>query len=446
MHAAAAIGHWFTRFCLVGLVAGTLLSALQPAEAAAPAPRPPALTLEAAVHFAVENNPALAAQRMQHGIAAARVIIADTYPFNPILENRIQVATGPAASAGITNRLPLEHILVWEVEWRGQRGFRRQAAAAALSRTDWEIAYQEQLLAVQAVRAYLGLLYRQEKLRIANETLQFNQRLVENSEKLLKGGKLRPADLNVAQSEVTVTQDLVNAGYESVTAARHDLYRVLGIVGGTFEIEGTLECTSPPWDVNTLTELALTRRADLHARRHAVNEMFANIQLARANRFGNPSIGTAYTYDPSRVSQIGAQINFPLPLVNTRRGELQQSEAEYAQASQQLRQAEINVRQDVASAMARLAAAERRAETMRTKILPDLNRAVEDMDRLFRNGDVDLLRAIDVRRKLLSTRDTYLDVLWGVWQARSDVLAATGEPVLGLCQPIQPPVAPAPNK
>jgi len=62
------------------------------------------------------------------GIAAARVVIADTDPFNPVLENRLQGAEGPH-SAGITNRLPLEHILLWEVEWRHQGQYRRDGAA-----------------------------------------------------------------------------------------------------------------------------------------------------------------------------------------------------------------------------------------------------------------------------------------------------------------------------
>src|SRR5438477_10714407 len=56
------------------------------------ASRPPVLTLEAAVSYALSNNPTLAVQRQQHGIAAARVVIADPYPFNPIRENRIQAA------------------------------------------------------------------------------------------------------------------------------------------------------------------------------------------------------------------------------------------------------------------------------------------------------------------------------------------------------------------
>src|SRR5205085_12261814 len=99
---------------------------------------PAVLPLDAAVRWALENNPELAALRQQHGIAAAAVVIARTYPFNPIWENRVQQASGPA-SAGITNQVPLDQLVLLELEVRGQGVYRREGAYHALTRTDWQI-------------------------------------------------------------------------------------------------------------------------------------------------------------------------------------------------------------------------------------------------------------------------------------------------------------------
>src|SRR5580698_11600547 len=79
------------RMCFAGSVGACLMSVIVAAEppgtmALGKSDDRPVLTLEAAVHFALQNNPTLANQRQQHGIAAAQVIIADTYPFNPVLE------------------------------------------------------------------------------------------------------------------------------------------------------------------------------------------------------------------------------------------------------------------------------------------------------------------------------------------------------------------------
>jgi outer membrane protein TolC len=222
-----------------------------------------------------------------------------------------------------------------------------------------------------------------------------------------------------------------------MTTARSDLYRALGAVGGTFEVAGPLEPPPLTWDPAALTELAVARRADLQARRLAVAEAAATVRLTVADRFGNPQLGPVYTIDPTGVNAFGLQLNVPLPLCNTHRGEILVSQAQHAQAGLFLRQTEINVRQDVAAALARLDVAERRAEVYRSKALPDLRRAVKEMEGLYDAGrpNADLVRVIDIRRKLLRARDGYLDALWAVRMARADLLAATGEPALGLCAP-----------
>ncbi|MBO0697468.1 MAG: TolC family protein, partial [Zavarzinella sp.] len=397
---------------------------------------PAALSLPAAVAYALENNPALAAQRRQRGIAAARVVIADTYPFNPTLETRVQRASGPP-EAGILNRTPVEALFLWEVEVRGQRQIRREGAAAGLSRTEWEVAAAEQALAVQVIKAYGAFQYRKEKLRLLEETLQFNERLVEDVRRLVEADKLKSADLIVARTEVAATLNQVNAGRVEEATARQDLYRALGAVDAKLEPAGPFEPAAWAPDAATLSELAATRRADLQARKLAVTEAAAAVRLANANRYGNPIVGAAYTYDPTRITMIGPQVNLPLPLANTNRGQVFQAEVEHALAADTLRQTEVTVRQDVSAALARLAATERQAEQFRTRVLPELRQAVADMEKLFQAGQqgVDLLRVIDVRRKLLQARDGYLDAVWAVRQARADLAAAVGEPALGLVAP-----------
>jgi cobalt-zinc-cadmium efflux system outer membrane protein len=410
---------------------------------------PTTLSLPAALRQALENNPSLAVQRRQRGIAAARVVIADTYPFNPVLETRVQRASGPE-SAGITNKYPVEALFLWEIEVRGQRRARREGAAAALTRTEWEVAAAEQAVAVQVIRAYATLQYRQEKLRLLDETLKLNQQLVGDVRRLVEAGRLKTADLILARSEVAATLNLVSAGRVEEAVARQDLLRALGAVGGTVEPEGPFE--APAWvlDAAALDEMATTRRADLQARRLAMAEAAANVRLAVANRYGNPTVGAVYTYDPTKISMIGPQVNLPLPVANTNRGQVFQSEVEHALAADTVRQTEVNVRQDVAAALARLTATERQADQFRTKVLPELRQAVGDMEKLFQAGEpgVDVLKVIDVRRKLLQARDGYLDALSAVRQARADLAAAVGEPALGLDmpEPAEPPAKMGPPK
>jgi outer membrane protein TolC len=421
--------------CLLASAASAC--AQQPAPTVVAQP-PQCLSLDAAITYALENNPALAAKRQQHGIAAARVVIANTYPFNPTIENRVQVANGPPA-AGITNSVPLEHIMLWEVELRRQSSHRRAMAAAALSRTDWEIAYEEQSLAIQVIKAYVTVIYRQEKLKLLERMRSLNERTVADVERLMKSGKFRLPDKIAAQTEVSDILDQEAAAKEALTAAWQDLYRALGPIG-CVDVTGGLETPPPAWCAMELVDVAMTRRADVQARRLAVSEAEANVRLTTANRFGNPVIGPAFTYDPTGIALIGVQINVPIPVANLHRGEINEAKAQQVQAALQLRQAEVNALQDVAAALSHLEKATQRADLLRTKTLPDMKQAADDMDRLFQSTEpgLTLLQVIDVRRKLLKQLDSYLDALLSVRLARAEILAATGEPALDLCQPAPP--------
>jgi cobalt-zinc-cadmium efflux system outer membrane protein len=420
-------------FCvLVLLIAGTKPLAAEP-PFPQPVQVPESLTLAEAVSWALQNNPELASIRQQYGIATAGVVIAQTYPFNPVWEAKVRAAEGPA-SAGITNRVSNEHKVLLEIEVAGQGGHRRQAALAALSKAEWEIAFQETALAVRLTRSFNAVLYRQEKLRLLEETVRLNEEAFKQISEMVEKGRLRPADYLGARSDLNDTRAQLNPARAALAAAWLDLSLALGSRDKPAKLDGKLDVPSLPWDDKWLLTTALERRADLHGREQAVAEADARLRLEVANRYGNPNIGPAYEYDPTRISLIGAQLALPLPLFNTRRGEIQRSQAERARAALEVQQAELLVRHDVAAGTIRLQEARQGLEFYRNQVLRDARNGVTEMARLFEHGSpgVDLPQVIEFRRKLLKARDGYLDALWEVRQALADLAAAVGDPAIAL--------------
>ena len=413
-----------------------------------PEPAQQVLSLDAAVRWGLMNNPELAALRQQHGIAAAGVVIAQTYPFNPVWEGKIRAANGPEA-AGITNHLSNEHKILIDVEVRHQGRYRRETAAATLSRTDWEIASQEVALSIRVVRAFNTVLYRQEKLRLIEDTVRRNEQDVEEVRKLVEKEKVDNEELILARIELDDSKAQVGPGQMALTAALDELRRALGVVDGAFTLQGSLENPPQQWDSNALTQTALEKRAELHARQAAVNEAQGRLRLENANRFGNPNIGPAYEYDPARVNLIGAQITLPLPILNTRKGEILQREAELTRVALELRQTETQVRQDVQAALVRLEKARAWQRTYQTQFFPRVRASLEDIERLRGKEKVDVVKLIEARRKLLKPQDGYLDALWEVSQAEADLAAAVGDPAFAVApcltaQGYKPAVAPKP--
>lgn len=434
--------------CLAALVVLTRAQAEPPRATLALAPEGGVqhLDLAAAVDYALKNNPEIAAVREGHGIAAAGVVIARTYPFNPTFESVVRYANGPN-SAGVTNPVPFDTVVLLEWEVMGQGRYRRAQAVAALSRTDAEIAYQEMSLAVRVVRAFNTSIYRRDKLRLAQEVLQLDEDTAKRVRRLMEHGRgVRPADLNTALTEAAAARALIGPARVTAIATGYDLNRLLGIVNEPVEPEGMLPPAPRGWQRDALVQAALEQRPDLRARQAAVAEAGAALQLEVANRLGNPTFGPSYTYDPTEIQMVGAQFNVPLPLLNRHRGEIMQREAQQGQSILQLRQSEIQVRQDVDAALAHLEQARRALETYENEVIPELQRALTGMEQLFESAEVDALHVIDVRRKLIQARDGVLDARWDVSEALAELAAAVGDPALAICVPAEPagPATPAP--
>jgi outer membrane protein TolC len=397
------------------------------------------LSMGDALRYAIEHNPQLALVRKQRGIARAGVVIAETYPFNPILQHFVWGDWGPR-SAGITNHVFQEHTSRLDVELLGQGGHRRDQAQAALSRTEWEIANQEVLTAIQVVRAFDTVLYRQERLRIQEEMLRLQEQVMEKVEPLVQQGHLPRTELMLAKADLVDARTALGPARSQLVVAWNDMRRLLGMVDEKCLVAGALEFPLPKLSCEDLQREAHARRPDLHALELAIKEAQAALRLQIANRWGNPSVGPSGEFNETSVGFVGMWLIWSPPILNTRKGETMQREADVARAIQAARSLDVTIQQDVCAALRRLNAALQVAETFRTETIPTLESAREGFDQLFARGerDVTLARVIAIRLRLIQTRSAYLDALFEVCQARADLAAAVGDPTLAVPPPSEP--------
>ena len=159
------------------------------------------MSREAAVHQALVQNPALATIRKQSGYAEAALIVAKTYPFNPVYTGYVTGANGPQ-NAGVTNRVYQEHYVSLELELRGQGKHRKAIASATASRIEWEIAQQEIIVSIGVVRAYNTVLYRQMKLEFIDAGIKTNELAFEQMRKKFDAGNVKATDLMLSRIDL----------------------------------------------------------------------------------------------------------------------------------------------------------------------------------------------------------------------------------------------------
>ena len=419
--------------------AAALLTAFLAARSAADGPSRPGvlpdmggpLTLDAAVRMALLQNPEIIAARQDHGIAAAAVMVARAYPFNPVWESRARYAFG-SEIAGIFNHEPVENTVLLEVEIRGQGKYRKAAATAALSRTDWDVANQETALAVRVVRAFDGVIYHYQKIQLLSDTLALDKGLANLAPDLVRAGKLHPVDVILLRSEIDDVAAQFGMGRTALAQSWSELRAALGVVGGpSFDLQGDLNPPPLPTEpAPVLAQVGRERRADRHSREAAVAEADARLRLERANRFGNPSVGPTYEYDNAAANNLGVIVSLPVPVLNAHRADILQREAETTRAVFDLQAVDAQIAEEVEAALARLKHARAWADTYENDVLPNLEKSLKEVRELFASGDasVDALRILDVQRKVLLARNGLLDARFEVRQAVADLAAALGDP------------------
>jgi outer membrane protein TolC len=301
------------------------------------------------------------------------------------------------------------------------------------------VATQELALAIRVIRACNNFAYRREKLRLVDEGAALQRHTTEQLTKLAEQGKASRADLLLASADVAEAETLRGPANAFYVTAWYDLRRLLGIVDdGLAGVSATLdEITGAP--AAELEMEALGRRPEIQALHLAVQEADARLRLEKANRFGNPSLGPGFEYNETSVFFIGGYAYYPIPVLNTRQGEVLQRQAERDRALSALQAMEMQVRQDVQAAQARLANAEKVVDAFRKQTLPALQEARKGIDQLQAQGEpgADVARAVEVRRRLLRAQDLHLDALFELRQARTDLALAIADPSVAF-GPVQP--------
>jgi cobalt-zinc-cadmium efflux system outer membrane protein len=276
------------------------------------------------------------------------------------------------------------------------------------------------------------VLYREQKLDVLEETIRLNEQVVGNGDQLFKAGKLTSADLLIARTELDAARAQRGQGRAALAVARAELRRQLGTVDDSFAVLGDLDRPLPADSADTIVGLARSVRPDLHARCAAVAEADARLRLQVADRFGNPSFGPRYEYNETRDNFVGVVMSAPIPVFNTKQGEIAQRKAELARAQVDVQSTELRIAQDVQAAMHRFIESRKWADAYPKEVLPNLKNVQREMAQLFAAGQqgVDVIRVIGVQRNLLRAADAYLDARYEVSQAAADLAAAVGDPMI----------------
>lgn len=404
-----------------------------------------------ALSISLAQNPDLIAIRQSEGVGVAAVGVAYTYPFNPFLQ--IQ-ATPYQENNGTTAHYVL---LMQRIQLAHQQQYREESADSLLSGIRWNILQAELQTVSMTSQLYFTMLYRRGLRDIANASYENNRLLLDSAEKRLSAGDAAASDVATVRYDAEATLQQLQLAETNYQSSIRDLLRQLGMpANAAYEFDGDIRkirwrlpsevagtashCQPLAIGPSQVLDEAWVRgwtssRPDVMAARANVAAARAAYRLAAANRVPDVQVGPYYQQTPDGDTHVGFRADTNLPFIDTGVPMQLQRSAELNQRSVTWQQLDIRAGLEGLAAFERYKQAFLALQQDQSKDLFQLPTELESLERQFREGEVDVVRAIQARTSMLQNQRAHLDLINEVAQSAAILVGTTGVPIEQLMEP-----------
>ena len=357
------------------------------------------LTLAAAVQLALDNNPELSSARREVEAVEGARDQAGVFP-NPTLSMQMEDTRSQTRQTTV--------LLSQPIELGGKRSARIEAAERAVDIARTQLEAKQIELRAGVTAAFFSTLVAQDRVRLAQASLDLAHRGSDAAGKRVTAGKVSPVEETKAKvAEAGVRLELVQA-HSELQITLQQLRALMG--GGTpvTLVDGDVLAIPAPRPDASL-EISILDAPSLREARLEARRLNALVDLERAKRIPDISL----TLGSTRQQELGRNqalvgVSIPLPIFDTNRGNLTEALRRQDKAEDAIRAAELRLRTEVYAARQRYATSRVEVETLRNEVLPGAQSAFDAATKGFELGKFSYLEALDAQRTLLQARAQYL--------------------------------------
>ena len=356
------------------------------------------------------SNPTLLAQEQSIESSRASEITAGLRP-NPQFQNDTTSAT-----LGIYQ----------EFEIAGKRPARIESArlSTAISRTDLENARRALIFNLR--QTFVAALLAKSDLDFARENLANYQKVVDLNRLRLQQGEISRADFLKVELQTLQFETDFDDAMLGLKTAKASLRALVGPsnLPQEFEVIGDLRAIPLEKSLAELQQLALSNRPDLKSAETSREKAAADLRLANANRWPNPTIGTSFLHTGNEVggpnwfqpfypkggvsNAMGlALASVSIPLFNRNQGEVARAKSEQLRADFLAQAARNQVIQDIEAAYASFESSRDRVRLYEQTYLARAKESLDIQDFSFRHGAASILDFLDAERTYRATQLAY---------------------------------------
>lgn len=379
------------------------------------------LTLRDAVRLALQRNPELASfakeMRALEGVTL-QVGLLRNPELSVNVENvgNVQKLPSTINSPDAVSQEVVQQIstirLNQLIELGGKRAARVSAASLGheLAGKDYETRRVE--LTARVANVFIEVLAGQERLRLAEESAQLAQKVVNTVARRVQAGKVPPIEETRAGVAFSTTRIELVQAQRDLAAARKRLTLLWGNPSPQFsKALGDLGSLVTLPSFEALADRVLASPMALRSMKN-VEQRKAMLAVEQTRRIPNITLGGGAVHHAQLGgTTIVAGLMVPLPLFDRNQGNLQEAYQRVDKAIDEQAATDLRLKTELAQAYEALSAAQNEINVLRSEILPAARSAFEVTNKGYELGKFGYLEVLDTQRTLFQNQVLYVRAL-----------------------------------
>lgn len=295
------------------------------------------------------------------------------------------------------------------IELGGKRGARMHVASLGQALADKSYEVKKLELIARTANTFIDVLAGQERLRVAEETLQLTRKVVDSANKRVVSGKAPPIEETRSKVALSTANIELEQARRDLVSARTQLSLLWGSTSPRFgKALGNLESTVqiPPFEVleRKILDNPLAQRGVTN-----VEHRKAIVELERARRIPDLTLGGGLRrYLVTEDTTAVMNLSIPIPLFDRNQGNLQEAHQRLNKARDEQAAVDLLLRTELTRAYQALLAAQNEIRLLQDEVLPGARSAFEVANRGYELGRFSFLEMLDAQRALFQNQILYV--------------------------------------
>lgn len=382
------------------------------------------LTLEEAERLYLSRNPEVEAARQQMEMARGEFRQAGMLSNPQLNYSQEGFPFGNEAPSSFGD----QEFLVWatqKLELGGKRVHRKEAARLRLQASGDAFENMLRLRTSELKETFALAYFAQKKRELTRQHLSEYRQIRDIHQNRYEAGDVSGlAQLRIELEEVRFLSVLSQAETDFI-AAWNELAALINWPDNDLpRLEMSLT-PLPEITLEELKELAFRSRPDLTGLGSRIAEMEENVELEKAQRIPDLTLGGGYKRDFG-VDSFYAAVHLPIPLFDRNQGAIYEAQAGLRRTENQRLWKRIQIGREVQRAFETYQSQQSHVNGLREDLLVRAEDAVETTRSSYQEGEATLTDYLDALRVRLDVSVAYYDLLFQVQRSRIAMEKATG--------------------